>query len=378
MTVATPDVMDKMLTLGQARERISATEPLGVHFVDSDGPAVSWKFDPEWAFTLDSTHGTERVKAYVTVQGTEYELSKDAVLTAASAFGLPGSHAKQLPAHLMEAEMNYWFGAGMGNKAFNVLTTGDDLVAGFIKPTRTPFSNVLLLDKIESAVRRRIGGADIKVDYKFNHSLRKTDIRLVLPTLDTIIDSAHENDEWFGGIHISNSLLAAAQTSIEPYLFRYICTNGATTEYGDKGRWNRRTQGQNVEDVMLWAQRSVDEIFDTLPQRWAELQKLTEVKIEGNAEAILREVFKTYGVPYTQQNEVLSTLAEVDDLNMYELMQSITELANDPNLKPERADSLMRIGGAIPTSMFDPLNSKLWDEGHTASPDAKNPYEIVV
>jgi hypothetical protein len=61
---------------------------------------------------------------------------------------------------------------------------------------------------------------------------------------------------------------------------------------------------------------------------------------------------------------------------MYELMQSITQLANNPVLKPERADALMRIGGSIPTALFDPLNRKLWDEGHTASPAAVNPYAV--
>jgi hypothetical protein len=191
------------------------------------------------------------------------------------------------------------------------------------------------------------------------------------------IDSSTDNDEWSGGVHLSNSLIGSSQTGVEPYLFRWVCTNGATSQYGLGGKWNRRSQGQNEEDVLAWAAREVDSIFEAIPAKWAELQKLTQVNIEGNAEDIMREVFRTYGVPYTQQNEIIADLAEnAHELSMYELMQSITQLANNPVLKPERADALMRIGGSIPTALFDPLNRKLWDEGHTASPAAVNPYAV--
>jgi hypothetical protein len=377
--VAFADVREKTLTMDQAKERLATTEPLDVVPVsEEEGTSVKWRFAPDWAFTLDTTHGTSPVSAAVTVDGVEHQLTKDAVLTAASAFGLPGSHAKQLPAQLLENEMNYWFGAGLGKSKFNLLTVGaDSVAAAFVKPSKRPFSNLHLLEALESQIRRRMGSTEIRVDYKFNHSLTKTDIRLILPEYGHIIDSATDDDQWCGGIHLANSLTGKAQTSVESYLFRYTCTNGATSSYGEAGKWNRRSQGQEESDVLLWAQQAVNEVFDALPAKWGELQKLNDVSIEGNAQDILREVFRTYGVPYTQQNEIISDLQEnAEELSMYELMQSITQLANNPLLKPERADSLMRIGGSIPTALFDPLNRKLWDEGHAASPTAANPYEV--
>ena len=280
----------------------------------------------------------------------------------------------------MQQEMDYRLGAGMGKAEFNMLSTGDDLIASaFVKPTKRPFSNLALLDAVEEQVRKRLGSTtEILVDYKFNHSLARTDIRLVIPEVPHLIDSDTVDDQWCAGVHISNSLIARSQTSVEPYLFRWVCTNGATSQYGETGKWNRRRQGQTESDVLAWAQRAVDDAFESFPQKWLELQKLTQVNIEGNAEEILREVFRTYGVPYTQQNEILSDMHEQEELTMYSLMQSITQLANNPALKPERVDALMRIGGSIPTALFDPLNSKLWEEGHSASPDAVNPYEITV
>lgn len=370
----------RLLSLDEAKNRLAQTEPLGVTPISAEHETrVRWRFEPDWAFTLDTTHGTSPVAASINVNGREHVLTKDAVLTAASAFGLPGSHAKVLPAHLLEQEMNYWFSAGLGKNSFNLLTVGDnESAAAFVKQTKQPFSNLALLDAVVSAVRNRYGSAEILVDYKFNHSLAKTDVRLVIPEIGHFIDSSTEDDEWCAGIHLSNSLIAKAggQTSVEPYLFRWVCTNGATSQYGDAGKWNRRVQGQQLEDVLDWARQAVDEVFDGLPRKWVELQKLTQVSIEGNAQDILREVFRTYGVPYTQQNEIISQFVEAEELSMYELMQSITQLANDPKLKPERVDSLLRIGGSIPTAMFDPLNRKLWDEGHSASPEATNPYAL--
>lgn len=369
---------EKLLTLDQAKERLSSTEPLEQQGVDNED-RVKWHFDPEWALTLDTTHGTTSVAATIEVNGIEHQLTKDAVLTATTAFGLPASHAKQLPASLLEAEMNYWFGAGMGKSAFNMLTVGNDsIAAAFVKPSKRPFSNLRLLEAMEQQIRRHMGQTEIRVDYKFNHSLTKTDLRLVIPEISHLIDSSTEDDQWCGGIHLANSLIGKSQTSVDPYLFRWVCTNGATSQYGTGGRWDRRAQGQEEEDVLAWAQRSVDEIFETIPKKWLELQKLTHVGIEGNAQDIMREVFRTYGVPYTQQNEIISALQDTaGELSMYDLMQSITQLANNPLLRPERVDSLMRIGGSIPTAMFDPLNRKLWDEGHTASPDAQNPYVVA-
>jgi hypothetical protein len=370
---------EKLLTLDETRERLATTEPLGVVPILRDDRAATWNFAPDWAFTLDTAHGTSRVDASIVIDGDEYPLTKDAVLTAASAFGLPASHAKQLPAHLMKQEMNYWFGAGRGNTEFNVLTVGKDKIASaFVKPTKRPFSNLDLLDAVVQQIRARMGNTDIFVDYKFSHSLVKTDVRLVIPDLAHTIDSATLDDRWFGGIHFANSLIARDQTSVESYLFRLVCTNGATSQFGEGGKWNRRSQGQEEDEMLRWARHAVDEVFDTLPRKWAEVRKLTEVNIEGNAEGILREVFQTYKVPYTQQNEIISQMVDADELSMYELMNAITILANDPLLKPERADTLMRIGGSIPTALFDPLNDRLWKEGHLADPDAVSPYEVKV
>lgn len=379
MPVKYAQMEDKLLTLDNTKQLLETTEPLGTIPISAEHDTeVKWHFSPDWAMTLDSTHGNSPVKATIEVNGDEFQLTKDAVLTAASAFGLPGAHARVLPAYLTEQEMNYWFGAGIGKKSFNLLTVGGDTASAFIKATRRPFSNLHLLDAVESAVRRHMGNTPILVDYKFNHSLTKTDMRLVLPELLHTIDSDTEDDQWSAGIHLTNSLSAASQTVVDPYLFRWVCTNGATSEYSaGAGVWNRRVQGQEEEDVMAWAEREVDAIFEHLPKKWDEIQKLTQVSIEGNATEILREVFKTYRVPYTQQNEIISQLADDDaPLTMYSLMNAITQLANNPSLKIERVDQLLRIGGAIPTALFDPLNAKLWEEGHHADPTAHNPYTV--
>lgn len=375
--VAYAEMKERLMPLDTAKQRLATTEPLAAVPVQ-DGVKVKWDFSPDWALLLDSSLGTDKVPATVTVDSKEFQLTKDAVLSAASAFGLPGAHAKVLPPHLLNQEMDYWFNDGIGKNAFNFFVVGDSVASALVKSTKQPFSNLALLEAIETAVRKRMGSTEILVDYKFNHSLYKTDVRLVIPEYGHTIDSSTKDDEWCAGVHLSNSLIAKTQTAVEAYLFRWVCTNGAISQVSEGDHWNRRTDGQDIEDVLLWAQRAVDDVFESMPAKWSELQQLTQVNIEGNAEEILREVFRTYGVPYTQQNEILSTFADAEELSMYELMQAITELANNEALKPERADTLMRIGGSIPTALFNPLNDRLWKEGHSADPNAVSPYEVKV
>lgn len=170
------EVRGKLLSLDEARERLSVTEPLSSIYFE-EGVPVEWSFQPDWALLLDSMHGNEKVSATVSVDGQQFSVTKDAVLSAASAFGLPGAHARVLPPFLLNQEMNYWFSEGAADRKFNFLVTGGNTVSALVKHTKKPFSNLALLDRIEQAVTDRIGNVEMFVDFKFHHSLYKTDLR---------------------------------------------------------------------------------------------------------------------------------------------------------------------------------------------------------
>jgi hypothetical protein len=242
-----------------------------------------------------------------------------------------------------------------------------------------PFSNRGLLSYSLQAIDKKFGG-EVYADYKFHHTIDSTDIRLILPEYTKVInDTGVDDDAWSAGIHLHNSLSGeGGMTSVEAYLFRWWCTNGATTEVNNvASQWSRRSGGQDEFAVYEWAKDTVDDILGGLEYKFDQVQALTSQYIEGEVtEEVIRDIFRMYAIPVSQREEILNELAEADPLTMYALMQAVTRTANDPRIKPERRDKMMRIGGSIPTTVFDTEKARIWNQGKQAEADARNPYEI--
>jgi hypothetical protein len=382
MSASMAEMGDKLLTLEDLYVKLEATEPLTAVDLTSEAK-VRFRFDPDWAVDLDVADTTEDVRAYMTVDGTERQMTKAGALQAAANFGLSAALVKKLPSKNLEADLNYFYAGGFEDKEFKVLSVADKISA-FTRPTLTPFSNIRLLDETLYGIYNRFGeDSQVFADYKFLNNLQRTDIRLVVPEFRRVLTDtgmtdipADSEDIWHGGLHLSNSAIGKTQTSLEAYLFRWWCTNGATTTNRDVGLWSRRSDGQQ-EDVYLWARESVDEIFDGMTERFDQVQALTSLDVAKNTGDVLREIFSQYSVPVSQRDQVQQAVIEADRLTMYTLMNAITQTANDPELKPERADQLMRIGGSIPTDTFDTLKAQVWREGNSADKAARNPYEIA-
>lgn len=382
MTTVTLDQMkDKLLTIEQVTQQLQKTEPLTTDYIGSESK-VKFKLQADWAMGLDSLDGTEVVGAAMTINGKERQITKEAMIQAAGNFGLSAAYIKRTPAHLIEGLLNYHYSGGMGDTEFNVLSVADK-VSAFTRPTLVPFSNLQLLESAMAGIQKHFGSdAEIMADYKFNNSLLQTDVRLIVPArertmLDTNMNDVPEgqSDVWMAGLHLSNSLIGKKQTALEAYLFRWWCTNGATTTLEGVNPWSRRSDGQN-EDVYDWARDSVDEILGGLEFAFDQVQALTQLNVAGNTADVLREIFRDYEVPVSQRDSIMARLLESENLTMYSIMQAITQVANEADMEPRRSDRLMRIGGAIPTATFDTLKAQVWREGHMADPDQPNPYEI--
>lgn len=387
--VAFDAMKDKLLTLDQVQNRISSTEPLGQTFL-SQHNQTTFAFEPTWAIGIEDKSGTELVDAVVRIDGTDHQLTKDAALQMGAEFGLTGKYAVKIPSTHVERDLNYWYGSGMGDTEFNMLTVGQDrAVAALTRPTINPFSNQLLLEETIRGIQERYGqDAPIYADYKFNHSLTRTDIRLIIPEAVRLISNGGmtdvpegQQDEWAGGIHLTNSLIGKSLTKMETYLFRWWCTNGCTTTLENVGTKFSRRGEHGDADVYEWARTAVDDVLGGLEDQFDLIQALTSLQLEGNVREVVGEIFDSFRVPLTQRKSVIARLNDPDqtpELNMYTLMNIITETANEPGLSEDRIDKILRIGGAIPGATFNSLKAELWDEGHTATPTQPNPYRLSI
>ncbi len=381
-TVTLDQMKDKLLTIEQVTQALQKTEPLATLNISSDS-TTKFHLESDWAHSIDALANTDTVGATVTIDGTELQISKEAMLQAGANFGLTAAYAKRLPSKLTEGLLNYHYGSGMGQHEYNVLSVGD-VVSAFTRPSITPFSNLQLLEGVVESIQDRQGGdVPIFADYKFTNSLQQTNIRLIVPTEQRVMQNTNmqdvpENSEdtWLAGIHLSNSLIGKGMTSMEAYMFRWWCTNGATTSLDGVAAWSRKANGQN-DDVYLWAKEQVDSVLGGLEHRFDEVQALARLDVGSlNTVDLLREIFRDYNVPVSQREDIKDALLGAPDLTMYQIMNAITQAANADGLSDDRRDKLMRIGGSFPTENFNSVKDQIWNEGHAADPDAISPYAI--
>jgi hypothetical protein len=381
-TVTAGQMKSTLLSVDQVFNQLAKTEPLSTTLVSKESK-ISFVLDPSWHTDLEAVGDTEVVGAVMRINGVESQMTKEAALQAGSNFGLSAAYMKKVPAHYIEGLLNYHYSGGIADESYNALSVGDN-IAAFTRPNMQPFSNIHLLESTIEGIKKTYGSnTEVLVDYKFQNSLRATDIRLIIPEAERIITGGGmgdvptgESDRWSAGIHLSNSLIGKRQTEVDAYLFRWWCTNGATTTLDTLGSWNRRTDGQDEISVYDWARDSVDEILGGLEFRFDQVQALTALSVAGNTGDVLREIFETYKVPVSQREQISTTMLESENLTMYSVMNAITQEANAEGVKGSNADRLMRIGGALPTTTFDTLKAKVWNQGHAADSTSKNPYEI--
>lgn len=382
MTVSFKDMESKLLTLDQVVQTLQKTEPLSNTRITNED-TIRFNVEPDWTHELKTAGDTDRVGMTMTINGTTRPLTKEAALQAGANFGLPSPYVKKLPGRITEGLLNYHYGQGMNDKAYSVLAVGDE-VSAFTRPSLTTYSNIELLEKVVEGIQALHGpNTRIFADYKMSNTLHQTNVRLILPDHMRVIDDTRMDDvptgfddTWVNGLHLSNSLIGQTQTSLEGYMFRWWCTNGATATNKEVGTWSRRAGGAE-EDVYEWARKSVDDVLGGMEHRFDQIQALAQLDVNASAADVLREIFDQYHVPVSQRDEISQSLISQNRITLYHIMQAITAAANG-DLEDNRRDRLMRIGGALPTATFDPLKARVWREGHLADKTSRNPYEPLV
>ncbi len=341
------EMRGKLLTLGQLESALAATEPIASYDISSGNTEFrlnDWNADRVSAEALEDTDLTSAV---VRVSGNEFPLTKEALLRATSIIGLNQAYVTRTPSEFIEPALNYAFSESeKGLQLFSAAGRG----VAFAKSSIKPFSNLALMDRVVRGLRSRIGQDEIFVDYKFNHSVAHTTARFIVPSISrAITGTGTEDDRWSVGIQFNNSLIGAKQTSLEGYMFRWWCTNGSIDIHSSTGAWNRKQSGQTADDVYTWAQESISGILETLERTgFDSIQNLVDIPVEGAAVDILEDIFNTYKIPAAERNAIVSNMVETTDLNMYSIMQAVTQVANSADLSPAHVERLMRAGGDIP------------------------------
>ncbi len=341
-----------LVRVDAARRHLSRTEPLEPAPFTVGSDRIRFTAEDGWNHGIKIKDGDEPVPVIAMVGDHMWQLSKETVQEIGLAVGLPRAYVNELPGHLLAPQLNYWFSKGLlsqprKKKDYQFLIRDDTAVA-FGKQGIRPFSNLALLDEAVAQITEQFGEQEVLADYKLAHSLRRTHVRLIVPACK-FQPTGDRDDEWSIGIAIKNSLLGTSQTTIEGYLFRWICTNGQIDSRAHSGVFTRRKDATDAE-VSAWARQSVSEVLTAVSTHGIEqLSALTKIAVNGDLIAVLRDIFEHYRIPVTIRPRIISILEDYDgDITMYVVMNAVTQAANAEGLDPATVDALMRVGGDLP------------------------------
>lgn len=356
-TIDVEQMRDKLLTMDQVRSRLSVTESLTeLEFSTDGGDNVSFDLPDDWNANLkdmddlDTTGVTFRIGTHV-----ERQLTKEAVLNAASEVGVPQALMASTPGHLTADMLNWHYNNGKKDlKLLGSLTTG----LAFTRATIEPYSNTAILDAALAGIQETYGSDDVLADYKFHHDLNQTVIRLVVPHRTRLIGSARAesavNDPWSAGLEIRNSVTGAKPLEISGYLFAWWCTNGATSTHASSGKY-RRKPTVDATEAYDWARDVVEEVLGGLEHELDAVESLTQVPLEGDMLGeTIGTLFDRFGVPSRTREDVIRNLVDSDDLTAYGLMNAITAVANDSEASQGTISALLRAGGMVSHTMGNP------------------------
>ena len=167
------------------------------------------------------------------------------------------------------------------------------------------------------------------MDFKFQHDLRRTAARIIVPE---IVHDVRDGDPWSAGLQFKQSVVGEKPLVLSGYLFRYWCTNGAITTHNESGNYNRRKFGEG-EEVYEWARERVDEILGGFEHEFDVLDELARTEIPRlgpddtqSRTLALFDVFQTYGVPVEQRDAIMQVLTDSDDFTVWLMQASLRSL----------------------------------------------------
>lgn len=355
MTITSAQMQGKLLTIDTLAAELAKTEPITSMDVALDGSAV-FTLPDGWNIGLKEQPGHHVTEATIAVEGTMYQLEKNAILDIASSMGITREYMQKMPGGLMEPHVNFW-ATHTATKTMRLLTTktasGAERVTAFTKPSVTPFSNLTLLETVLGSLRKKYGAhVEVVADYKRFHSPDYTSYRLIVPEHQRKITSARTGgveDIWSLGIDVRNSLTGKKPLSTSGYLFAWWCTNGAISTHATSGNYSRKSSGQDLGDAMEWARVAVDEILGGLEHEFDSVEELATIALGDDVTSTLQDIFTQYKVPLKAREGILDRLLDSDDLTMYGIMAAITEGANG-DVPINVREALMEIGGDLPAT----------------------------
>ena len=198
-------------------------------------------------------------------------------------------------------------------------------------------------------------------------SCEVTENRLYLKVVNHRLEmEVRKGDIVQAGVMISNSEVGLGAVSIQPLVYRLICTNGMVVNDMGERRHHVGRQAKAVEDsCTLYSDETMEaedkafllKLRDTTmaaidEARFAQvvgrLQESMAVPITGKVQDVVQLTSQSYGINADEQEGILKYLIAGGDLSLYGLSNAVTRASQDI-ASYDRATTLEGIGWQVAT-----------------------------
>lgn len=336
-------LLDSFIQILATTENMSSlTVPM-----DGTGGSVAFGLPAGWNVGLADKGPQEKTEAILAYSGQTYGMTKESILGAAHAFGLSPAYVAKTPGVLIQSHLNYW-ATHSPEVALKFLTKNDQTLA-VTKDSIKPFSNLLLLeqalDQIYEAFPDLPGEEnDVVVDVKSHHELHVTNIRLIVRAHTFPMEGS--GHLWSPGLQIRNSLTGRHPLSVSSYLYSWD-TNSGVVMPNAEGRYNRKFNGQEIENVLEWTKQACAHALAVVDHEAEILSNLGLEDIHDAVGKVLADVFKSFKIPLKVRGDVMDHIIQTEDQTYYGIVNAVSQTANNKGLPEQFVTNVLEAAGEI-------------------------------
>lgn len=145
------------------------------------------------------------------------------------------------------------------------------------------------------------------------------------------------------GLRFDLDMKHNASPSVTPFQYRLVCTNGMTSRRND---FKIDARGMSVEQVLHELERQAQQAFARVEHEVAAFYELRNIPVT-NPERVIARVAREQGMSDRMRLRIIERAAEIEQPTMFDVINLVTNAANDPSVKPLLRSQLIGIGGAM-------------------------------
>jgi Domain of unknown function (DUF932) len=333
--------MKSGLTLVQLAEELTVQQESKRDF---HAPTSSLSMLGNGNFHLETNNGSEEMPA------TDYAHAQ-----MASRLQVPKPYYDRMRAQspdLLSTNVNHWLGQKQGETS--LIRTLRSQMRAFLSNRYRIVDNHDILAMVMPELAEMGDGIQIA-------SCNVTEEKMYLKVINTNIEAAISvGDPVQAGFVLSNGELGNGSISVEPFIYRLVCTNGLTLK---DAKQRKNHAGRANESTDLYASDTVQaidnafklEIRDlvrsaisvtTFRDAVADLQVSKNDVITGHPAKAVELTSKAIGLSSDESSIVLNHLIRSGDLSRFGMLNAVTRTAEDiPSY--DRATEIERLGSSV-------------------------------